>query len=290
MKKKFNADEMAIALHHAVAAGKTREQLAQELGCSLTAIHLHIKRTGIELPHALRKYNDPRADEMAAMYKIGCTLEKIGQQYGLTRERVRQLIKKYHGIVGKDGGAAAQGRANKQTRLRNDDMRCFKRWGCSREQYRHLQKLTAASQTRERSPIGAFCTQRCNAMRRGIGWELKLWEWWGIWQASGYWEQRGRGQGYVMARLNDEGPYAAGNVYICSAAENSSKQKRKKSGLPTGVRFFQKGNYKTYFASRMAGGKKYYLGSFKSPELAHAAYLAAAPQLQPLPDGATRAP
>lgn len=32
----------------------------------------------------------------------------------------------------------------------------------------------------------------------------------------------GRGQGYCMARHLDEGPYTAGNVYICTCGQNSS--------------------------------------------------------------------
>lgn len=67
----------------------------------------------------------------------------------------------------------------------------------------------------------AFTYQRNNAKQRGIGWELTLEQWWDIWERSGKWEKRGRNKGgYVMGRHGDLGPYAVGNVAICSHQEN----------------------------------------------------------------------
>ena len=78
-----------------------------------------------------------------------------------------------------------------------------------------LKKLQANGATR------AYQYQRRNASERGIGWELTLAQWWDIWESSGHWEQRGRGKGcYVMGRHADKGPYAVGNVVICSQKEN----------------------------------------------------------------------
>lgn len=91
-----------------------------------------------------------------------------------------------------------------------------------------------------------------------------------IWQRSGKWEQRGRGQGYVMCRRGDSGPYAEWNVFIATAAENSSKQGKKKSGLPTGVR--QSGKA-MFVAMRMVDGQKLKAGPFPTPEQAYSAYV-----------------
>jgi hypothetical protein len=67
----------------------------------------------------------------------------------------------------------------------------------------------------------AFSTQRCSALTRGVGWDLDLATWWHIWSASGRWAQRGKGPDkYVMARAGDTGPYAVGNVRICTMLEN----------------------------------------------------------------------
>jgi hypothetical protein len=122
-----------------------------------------------------------------------------------------------------------------------------------------------------RTPIRAFCTQRNNARRRGIEWELKLWDWWMIWEASGKWDQRGRGSGYVMSRYGDEGPYRKDNVYINLARENNSQHKGKKSGLPMGVVKCSWGD--GYVATAMKGGKSHYLGVHPTPDVAELAYL-----------------
>jgi len=75
----------------------------------------------------------------------------------------------------------------------------------------------------------------------------------------------------MMCRNNDTGPYAVGNVFIATGCENSSREHAKISGLPRGVAL-RKGRY---VAHRCVKGRKLYLGSHPTPELAHAAYLAA---------------
>lgn len=61
----------------------------------------------------------------------------------------------------------------------------------------------------------AFKDQRHNAARRGIEWKFDFWTWKAFWEASGKWEQRGKGRGYYcMSRIGDSGPYAPHNVYI----------------------------------------------------------------------------
>jgi hypothetical protein len=86
-------------------------------------------------------------------------------------------------------------------------------WGCSYSDYRSI--LAHKDQ-----PNHAFSMQRKNAERRGIDWELSLSQWWKVWEQSGHWNERGRGAGYCMCRLNDTGPYAIDNVYIATGIEN----------------------------------------------------------------------
>jgi hypothetical protein len=92
-----------------------------------------------------------------------------------------------------------------------------------------------------------------------------------IWDASGKWDQRGRGDGYVMSRYGDEGPYQKDNVYICLARENNSQRKEKQSGLPMGVDKCPWGD--GYVARAMKGGKMRYLGTHPTPDVAELAYL-----------------
>jgi len=67
-----------------------------------------------------------------------------------------------------------------------------------------------------------FYQQKGRAKERGISFDLTFEEWWGIWQKSGRWEERGCRKGqYVMARNGDIGSYAIGNVSIIKHEENS---------------------------------------------------------------------
>lgn len=245
--------------------GKTRSDAARELGITYHyVITLGIKHS-IKFNHASKEVTPAaRTQQMAALYKSGKTLQEIGDCYGISCERVRQLLTKFYGIRGNDGGKHIQAIENRSKLDARRNASCLKKWGCNWEQYVTLRGL--------KKPTRAYASQRNNAKNRGIGWELTFWQWWCIWQQSGKWEQRGRGQGYVMCRNNDIGPYAAGNVFIATARHNSSFNKNKKSSLPTGV--CKNERCSGYTAYRMINGKKLRLGSYPTPELAHAAYLA----------------
>lgn len=68
-----------------------------------------------------------------------------------------------------------------------------------------------------------FREHRLNAKGRSIPFLLTYKEWSTIWERSGHWHERGcyRGQ-YVMARYNDIGPYAVGNVEIVQVIVNTT--------------------------------------------------------------------
>ena len=66
-----------------------------------------------------------------------------------------------------------------------------------------------------------YKSQKANAIRRNIPFELTFEQWFDIWQKSGKWEQRGKGRGtYVMSRIADKGGYTLGNVFIQSNSQN----------------------------------------------------------------------
>jgi hypothetical protein len=75
------------------------------------------------------------------------------------------------------------------------------------------------------TPRGQYAHSKAHARHRGIGFLLTFEEWAGIWRASGHWEQRGnRKDEYNMMRLDDLGPYAAGNVRIGKHRENTAER------------------------------------------------------------------
>jgi hypothetical protein len=201
---------------------------------------------------------------MADMYKQGITLEKIGEKFGVTRERVRQLLKK-QGITRFDGGQCKAVQARKATTTATRDARHLTRHGMPFSEYKALQKAGA---------VAVYRQQRENSRRRAIAWEITLAQWWSLWVASGKWEQRGRGKGrYVMSRIKDEGGYQVGNVHIQLATENSLEAVDKWRGHTKKVRgvfFLYAGSKRPYLAKV---GKRY-LGLFDTEEAAVAARMA----------------
>lgn len=170
----------------------------------------------------------PRVREFADRYRRGETLAEIGASVGISRERVRQLLVRV-GIDGSDGGGmvktllrVSDKRAARAAADEAKERRCLQRWGMTREQF----KEHVATHGRSGDPHSAlrkYIQQRRNATRlRGIEWRMTFAEWWRIWQESGHWHERGRGQGYCMARYGDSGPYSPENVYICTIGQNFS--------------------------------------------------------------------
>ena len=66
-----------------------------------------------------------------------------------------------------------------------------------------------------------YACHKSKAKQRKIDFNLTFEEWWGIWQQSGKWNERGCRKGqYVMSRYNDAGAYEVGNVFIQTQEEN----------------------------------------------------------------------
>jgi len=168
-----------------------------------------------------RRRND--IDDMIYEYKHGSTLQEIGDKHGLTRERVRQLIKK-NGEQDILGGASLKAifkmipkAVAKKQRM---EQRKFDVYGCSVDMF---QKINFPFKVSDRnSPARKYLTHKKSSNRRGIEFNLTLVQWWEIWQESGHWEERGRGKGYCMTRIGDTGPYEIGNVEIKTIGQNFS--------------------------------------------------------------------
>lgn len=149
-------------------------------------------------------------------------MQEIGDYYGVTRERVRQVLVEELGVSGSDGGAAVRARAKKEASLARRDQRFLVRYGMTHDEYRRINNAHSPR------PIRAFTEQKRNARVRGVEWDLTFAEWWCIWHESGKWSQRGRGRDkYVMARHGDSGAYRAGNVKIIRFDANNSEYIRR---------------------------------------------------------------
>jgi len=224
--RKGKYDDRIVAL---AAAGKSRKEISEAINVDASYISIRVAALGLDIPHHnLGAIDQSRAETMASMYQAGKTLEEIGQVYGVSRERVRQIIKKEHGLTGKNGGQRAKADARKRAQARRRDEKSFERWGCSYKDYMAVRqmgaKLRSLGKAPCKNPIRAFRSQRNNARKRGIEWDISFWDWWSLWKASGKWGQRGRGTGYMMCRFGDVGAYAVGNVYIATGIHNGSVQ------------------------------------------------------------------
>lgn len=73
--------------------------------------------------------------------------------------------------------------------------------------------------------LGRYKNHKYIAERRDIPFLLTFKEWFKIWESSGHKNKRGCRKGqYVMARFGDTGPYAVGNVRICTTEENHAER------------------------------------------------------------------
>lgn len=69
-----------------------------------------------------------------------------------------------------------------------------------------------------------FLTQRNNAKKRNIDWQLTFDEWLNWWQQTGHFADRGRGKGkWVMSRFGDTGPYSLSNIFCNRHGYNISE-------------------------------------------------------------------
>lgn len=90
-----------------------------------------------------------------------------------------------------------------------------------------------------------FQFQKDRAKARGIKWDMTFDQWFKIWTESGHLHERGCRKGqYVMARFGDKGPYAIGNVKICTVEENRKEVKMSDEGRAK-ISKIKKGNQYT---------------------------------------------
>lgn len=205
----------------------SREEIACLLQITVANLGYFLSRNDMTNGHA--GVDEQRANEMEAMYRGGKTLEETGVHFGVSRERVRQILsarginRSMGGAQHADKKALSDGRrlARWQGSRSKKNASCNKHYGCDYE------TLIAANDGKNisvlRGKAHIYVMQRKNAIRRRIEWKLTFPEWCAIWAESGKWEQRGRGKdGYCMGRNSDAGPYALGNVHITTISANAS--------------------------------------------------------------------
>lgn len=204
-------------------SGLSAKQIAEHAGVNVASVYVWAHRNGVAL--AKPNANAQRNQKMVHMHAQGCTLQSIGNQFGITRERVRQILFA-QGVSAADGGVSLRASISRSTQEANRqatrDAKSIQKYGLP---------CLAMDEHRASGALNAFTRQRLNAAQRAIHWGLSFVQWWSVWAASGNFESRGRGAGkYVMARIRDEGGYEMGNVHIISSVENSREAVEKWRG------------------------------------------------------------
>jgi lambda repressor-like predicted transcriptional regulator len=207
--------------------GASTAELAEAVGCTYNGMRAYCLRYGIDVGAGPRDFSDKpnpkgpqsdknyeRAQRMAEMFKQGLILQSIGDKFGVTRERVRQILKSI-GVDPSEGGQRLVAEMRREAKARKVRNRIESHWGVPYEEWKML---------RGDGTIKRYEQQRNNSSARGIAFRLSFAEWLCIWKASGKLAQCGRGKGsYCMSRLNDAGGYELGNVHIQLCTENSSE-------------------------------------------------------------------
>lgn len=196
-----------------VGEGKTRNDAMQALGITRPTLKRLEEKAGVSFIHGRTGLQDmDRAEKMASMYRQGLSLEKIGASFGLTRERVRQVLAK-QGTTRNEGGASKRKQVTAAALQAKRDARYLARHGITFSKWQEL---------RGTGLLQRYRNQEHSAKARGIEWGLNLAQWLEIWETSGKMHLRGRGKGkYLMSRIKDSGGYVIGNVHIQLATDNS---------------------------------------------------------------------
>lgn len=256
------------------AQGKTASEIANAESIHVASVYLWARNAGVKLARNTKAANaalQVRAEKMVNMYRQGVTMAKIGAQFSVTREYVRQIIAA-QGVTSKEGGQAVVAVAKADAKKQSREAKSLALYGLP---------LAVMQQLRKDKVLGAYRRQECNASIRGIEWRLTFAQWFACWQVSGKLHLRGVGKGkYVMSRVSDAGCYELGNVHIQLATENSREAVEKWRGKEKA----NKGVFCLYPGREMAWWAKVgkqSLGFFKTEAEAaeaRAAYLLGNPQ------------
>jgi len=217
--RKRNAEAITSYL-----CGETKESICNRLGIREDRFYSMCYVKGIKVVNEIRvKQLSDRTIAIIEAFKQGKTLEEIGEQYKISRERVRQILK-IEGITSKQGGAHIRRLDSEKSQTiaikEKKNKKCIATYGCTTDELTRLNDGEISS--KKQSKAQKFKKQLNNARLRGVVFNLTFPQWVAVWEESGLYDARGRGKsGYCMARYGNTGAYEIGNVYIASVIENS---------------------------------------------------------------------
>lgn len=168
-----------------------------------------------------------RDTRICALFRDGRTILQIGDEFGLSKQRVQQILSKA-GVRRGHGGRCILVRRRNTAKGIARDARTVATYGCDRAT---LIEVNGGPPSRAGCLAAQYVRQKCGAGYRGIEWRMTFPEWVKVWVESGHLAERGcRANAYVMARHGDVGPYAVGNIYFTTMAGNASDYQAWRNG------------------------------------------------------------
>lgn len=216
LREKFGT---AIATDYRL--GKTKAELVAKYGLSREVITEMLIDLGVEPRPKLRARNE-HAVAMISAFQAGKTMEEIGKDYNLTRQRVQQILKAY-GISRTDGGNSAKHEKRVAETEQTRAKRIMKSWGLTLEEYAAHTNVYGTSGQPD-SPMARYANQRMSCKRQGIEWKFTFKTWWAMWEASGKWDLRGKGQ-YGLGRRGDASTPMSPETCCVATVSNIVKDK-----------------------------------------------------------------
>ena len=153
------------------------------------------------------------------------TMQMIGDKYGLTRERVRQILGKY-GIKRNEGGYYKASRIKKENLEAKKIIERENKWlpfyGCTNKEFKKINK--GPYRITKNCPAASYSSFKRFIERRETVY-LTLPQWVKVWKDSGHWRLKIKGKGkckYIIAKIIEEGKYSFCNVHVIPFSERVS--------------------------------------------------------------------
>lgn len=149
---------------------------------------------------------------IARRFKAGWTMGELSTEFGISRQRVKQLLDK-RGVKAENGGRAVLRALNIKTKVASRERNVKRRWGITLEHWKHLR---AMDQDFWKTPLGVYIRKRANVQRTSKRkWRLTFVDFLHLWEDSGKWDQRGRGdEFYGMSLIDPTKDWTRDNVVV----------------------------------------------------------------------------
>lgn len=151
-----------------------------------------------------------RNDKILDLYVNGETMQRIGDRYSISRERVRQIL---HTL----GAKRSNGGASLRARRRADNLRME---ACKKKNVTSMRVYGVPRKDRDAAPVElrhAYLRYKRNHGRKRDGFHLTLSEWLELWAISGL----EVGDGQCVRRA--DGPYEAWNLIVLPRCNSNAR-------------------------------------------------------------------